>query len=109
MQTRRGWLLVVGISALTLALGPTGITAEVASFRDRLHAGLKTRTKAERAFVDRVADMVEDGDLPQTLVDRVFFWARKKARKKGGAKAKRPMIYFTPALVRLAKKMDIEI
>ena len=47
--------------------------------------------------------------LPQKVVDQVFFWARKRAALKLGAKKKRPMIYFQPALVRIAKKMDVKI
>ena len=105
MFTRRNWLVALGASALSFFIAPPAKAIEVAKFRDRLQAGLKTRTQAERAFVNRVVDMVIAGELEKELVDKVFFWARKKAEKKGGLKAKRPMIYFQPAMTRLIAKI----
>jgi len=109
MRTRRSWLITAGTSALAILVCRGAVGAERVPLRNRLQAGLKARTKAEFAFLDRVVEMVEDGKLPRALVDRVFFWARKKAAEKPGPKKRRPMVYFQPALVRLARQIHIDL
>jgi len=109
MQTRRHWLILAGTAVVALTLGTPALAVTEANLSERLRAGLKVRTKAEHKFIDRVVILVHTGKLPQKIVDQVFFWARKRAAQKLGAKKKRPMIYFQPALVRIAKKMDIKI
>ena len=111
LHTAQGPILILS-TLLILAAIPVDQTLAVqeATLEQRLKAGLKARTKAEFAFLDLVVDRVEEGVLPQLLVDRVFFWARRKARsKKIGSKTRRPMVYFQPALVILAARMKIPL
>ena len=109
MITRRRWFFTAGSALFAMLCYHRPVTAKEISLRDRLRSGLKARTQAEFAFLDHVVDMVDKNQLPQSLVDRVYFWARKKAATKFGPKKKRPMIYFQPALIQLAKKFDIDI
>jgi hypothetical protein len=109
MQTRRHWLILAGTAVVALTLGTPALAVIEANLGQRLRAGLKARTKAEHKFIDRVVILVRTGKLSKKTVDEVFFWARKRAALKLGAKKKRPMIYFQPALVRIAKKMEIKI
>ncbi|MBN1851565.1 MAG: hypothetical protein JW829_02540 [Pirellulales bacterium] len=108
MQTRRSWFITASASLLAMLCFHRVWGAQEVPLGDRLRNGLQARSKAELAFLDHVVDLVEHGQLPQSLVDRVFFWAKKKAATKSGAKKKRPMVYFQPALIQLAKKIDIQ-
>ena len=109
MQTRRSWLVMAGVALLTAVVSPQANGAKELPLGDRLRAGLKARTKADFGFIDHVVALVDEGRLPLSLVDRAFFWARKKAKEKSGKYQKRPMIYFKPALIRLAKKIGIDV
>lgn len=77
------------------------------TLRQRLNAGLQARRPSEIAFVEAVADTVRRGDLREDLVDRVFFWAR--TRPQGRHATRRPIIYFQPALQRIAEKGRVTI
>lgn len=85
------------------------LAAEQPSLGDRLKKGLRARTPAEVEFLDRVVEHVEDRELSEKLVDRVFFWARKKADQQEGSKRRRPMIYFRPALTKLALRFGVDL
>jgi hypothetical protein len=100
--------VIVAAAAAVLAAAQV-LAVEQPTLRVRLEKGLKARTDADFAFLDRVVEAVEEGDLPQKLVDRVFFWARKEAAEHKGSKAKRPMIYFRPALKILAERIGLEL
>jgi hypothetical protein len=107
---RQFGLIGVLVGAVAAILAATqALAIDVPALRDRLEKGLKARTDADFAFLDRVIESIEDGDLPQPLVDRVFFWARKKAAEHQGNKAKRPMIYFRPALTNLAARIGVDL
>jgi hypothetical protein len=54
---------------------------EKPDLQDTLEKGLKARRPQEFAFVRRVVALVEAGDLPQTLVQSTFLWARKRSRR----------------------------
>lgn len=108
--------LKAGFAACLLAAAVLGLTPAVAqdgsqelTYKQRLVFGLQARRPTELDFVDAVVDTVNRGELPRKLVDRTFFWARDRSRKQGGKKARRPIIYFQPALSRQAEKLGIQI
>lgn len=82
-------------------------TRQEPTVRERLVFGLQARRPVEIEYVDAVIDTVNRGDLPQPLVDRVFFWASTRPARRGTPR--RPIIYFQAALDRIAAKMRIEI
>ena len=69
--------------------------------------GLRAFTKADRAFIDKVVILVEQGKLPRRLVDGTFLWARDRAARRGFYRRLRPMVYFQPALVTRAKRIGV--
>ena len=71
------------------------------SLRERLEKGLKARRPSEFAFIATVAERVEGGTLPRSLVDTTFFWARNKRPY--------PFPYFEQALKQRAKKLGLTI
>jgi len=77
------------------------------TLRERLVAGLQVRRPSEFAYIDAVIDTVNRGELPVTLVNRVFFWARAKA--PSSRSTQRGIIYFQPGLNRLATRLRIDI
>lgn len=78
--------VIFGFVACLLAAGaPSPLRAaeppvprESTNLAERLKAGLKARLPEEFAYADRVAALVEQGVLPEKLVDTAFAWARKK-------------------------------
>lgn len=99
-----GAMLVIGL----LVAGQVP-AIEQPTLQDRLEKGLRARTPAESAFLARVVESVEDRELPEKLVNRVFFWARKKADDRGGSKQRRPMVYFQPAITKLAARIGVNL
>ena len=79
------------------------------SLKDQLTYGLKARTKADNHFIARVVAKVEAGELPRSLVDSTFLWARERAAQRRDSQSVRPMIYFRPGLVARAKKLKINL
>ena len=80
------------------------------SLRDRLVAGLKARRKVEIEFVESVVNKVNQGQLPQRLVDQTFFWARDRANIRSvQGRVRRPIIYFQPAMIARAKRLRVTI
>jgi hypothetical protein len=77
------------------------------TLRERLVAGLQVRRPSEFEFVEAVVDSVERGDLPERLVDRFFFWARKRPASSTGST--RPIIYFQAGLTEFAKQRGLTI
>ena len=116
-------LLVVGfwmcgVNATVVADSTDSITLTPAkpgqpiSYRDRLVAGLQARLKSETAFIDLVNDKVEAGELPRSLVDQTFFWARYHASEQAVSswaigRSTRPIIYFKPAMIARAKRIGV--
>lgn len=74
----------------------------------RLLVGLKVRTSSDRAFIARVVQLVQLGQLPVKLVDTTYLWARKRAAKNAYT-ANNPMVYFRPAMEARAKKLGVTI
>jgi hypothetical protein len=79
------------------------------SLRDRLVVGLQARLKSEVAFVELVVARVQTGDLPQRVVDETFFWARARGATLRHGRARRPIIYFKPAMEARAKRLGVEL
>jgi hypothetical protein len=79
------------------------------SFRDRLVVGLRARRPSEIAFVEAVVQRVHAGQLPQRIVDQTFFWARERAAVVRHGRSRRPIIYFRPAMIALAKRLKIDL
>lgn len=117
MQSRRSFFAACGRLAASLACFPLlmftasdslGQVPRGPLLRERLLAGLRVRTKADRAFIDRVVLLVNRGILPVKLVDSTFFWARAKAVKRT-SRARSPMVYFRPGLTARARALRIRI
>jgi hypothetical protein len=117
---------VFALAALTLMLGAIvfharaagetqrvavspGRARQVISLRDRLVVGLQARLKSEVAFVERVVSKVQTGQLPQRLVDETFFWARDRASIERNGTARRPIIFFQPAMALRAQRLRVEL
>ncbi len=106
LPRKSGWI-ALALAALVVAGHVSA--AEQPTLQDRLEKGLLARTPQEFAFLTRVVERIEDGDLPEKLVNRVFFWARRKADEQEGTKRRRPMIYFQPALTKLAERIGVDL
>jgi hypothetical protein len=78
--------------------GETGAKIEL---RDELKRGLKAKRPADEEYLDHVADLVEDGTLPRSLVDSTFDWARHKREPR--------VPYFRKALSVRAQRLGISI
>lgn len=118
-QPRSSFLQIVCLALLTVvlgfdpALGATSPTApEVAKGRklplkEQLTLGLKARTKEDKEFIDLVVSKVEEGELPRSLVDSTFLWARERANRRSPSRSLRPIVYFRPGLLARAKFLKI--
>jgi len=63
---------------------------------DTIKAGLRTTTIEEEGYVARVLHMADEGQIPYSMIDSTFQWARKKPRHK--------FQYFKHAMdIRIAK------
>jgi hypothetical protein len=89
-------------------IAPASVNKKV-SLRDRLIVGLEARLKSEVAFVDLVVLKVNTGKLPQRLVDETFFWARDRASAHRNGVARRPIIFFQPAMAARAKRLKVDL
>lgn len=79
------------------------------SLRDRLVVGLQARTRTEVAFVESVVLHVHVGHLPQRLVDETFFWARNRVAVARNGNQRRAIIYFRPAMMARAKRLNVNL
>jgi hypothetical protein len=71
----------------------------VPTLKQQLETGLLARTPQEQDFVAEVVALVDSGDLPLSLVQSTFLWARRKRPY--------PMPYFEHALKVRAAAMGI--
>lgn len=69
------------------------------SLEDVLTKGLRARRPAEFKFVSNVCDSVQRGEIPRSLVQRTFLWARRKN--------KHPFQYFERAMQIQAEKLGV--
>ncbi|HZZ28018.1 MAG TPA: hypothetical protein VFE46_08445 [Pirellulales bacterium] len=98
-------VLLAVLTALAVGLAKAQIVSTggvvVPTLRQQLQVGLLARTPDEQAFVDEVVDMVNSGDLPFSLVQSTFLWARRHRPY--------PMQYFERALRVRASELGIGI
>ena len=78
-----------------------GVNSKAITLKERLETGLRARRPQEFTYIAMVAQRVDEGTLPQSLVDSTFLWARNKKPY--------PFPYFKQALELRAKKLGIEI
>ena len=69
------------------------------TLKKTLEAGLRARRPQEFAFLALVAQRVQDGTLPRSLVESTFFWARRQGRY--------PFVYFEAGLRSRAKRIGV--
>jgi len=116
------WTLVAltFLAAVAAGLAPLTTTAQQSTntatnqgrkitLRDQLTSGLRATTKTDKAFIDQVVILVEQGKLPRRLVDGTFLWARDRAARRSPTRRLRPMVYFQPALVARAKRIGVQL
>jgi hypothetical protein len=109
MPSLRRYLALGVFFTVAVVIAGHVLAVEQPSLGDRLKKGLRARTPGEVAYLDRVVERIEDRTLPEKLVNRVFFWARKKADEQEGNRRRRPMIYFRPALTKLGLRLGVNL
>jgi hypothetical protein len=73
-----------------------------ADLEDLLTTGLRARSKADKAYIAKVVEKVEDGELSEKLVKAIFYRARAQHSRY-------PLPYFTAILKQVAKQRGITI
>ncbi len=68
--------------------------------RDQLNFGLRTFQPQQKAFIDDIVNRVDSGQLPRSMVNVVFVWARKR-------KPTIPYPYFEIAMRLLAERRGV--
>jgi hypothetical protein len=95
-------LLVAGFCAsMASAQRPSKGGGFKADLKDQLEVGLRAGRPQDRAFIERVVEMVAADELPLKLVKEMFQWARRKRPY--------PAVYFERGLRRRAAELDIII
>ena len=97
----------VSVAQVSRNIGPA--QGRKITLRQQLTAGLKAFTKADKVFIEKVVNAVDQGKLPRKLVDSTFLWARNRADKKSYTRRLRPMIYFQPGLTLRAKRVGVRL
>jgi hypothetical protein len=105
-MNRRTWIVATlsGIAAfLTAATAlPRLVLADVHRLdAQTLKYTLGVGRPEDKAFIDRVVAKMEAGELPQSIVEKCFVWAKKKPKNK--------FEYFKRALIALAKSKNITV
>lgn len=77
--------LLVGLFPVSTALHASGEEpqsphGDVMSLEDRLVTGLRARRPEDVAFLERVATLVEEGRLPEKVVNSTLAWAQRRGR-----------------------------
>ena len=105
---RRTWMLALlaivfpNSGKLLAAANERFSQKEEADLAEILESGLKVRTAAEKAFIARVVEKVEKGQLSESLVKAMFQRARAKH-------ARYPYPYFTAMMTKLAKQRGVTL
>lgn len=89
------FLLSAAIVAADRAAAATVLDAE------KMKAALVTAKPEENGFVDRIVEMTKQGQLPLSLVESTFQWARKKPQHR--------FQFFKRALIVRAAKIGISL
>lgn len=84
-MNRRFGMITVLLSLVLTGLGhadsPPVDRGGVASLADRLKTGLRVKAPRDVAFVETVAERVQEGRLPEKLVDSTYLWAVRRGKK----------------------------
>lgn len=99
--SRRKFLGLGGALVAVLSLARPAQAIEVADLKERLEKDLRARRPSEFAFVDRVVELVNQGDLPLALVNTTYLWARPKKPY--------PFPYFERALRIRTQRLGIDL
>jgi hypothetical protein len=103
-MTRRTYLLVFVASCGALGLGCDCASADEkkANLNETLRSVLKCRRQEEFAFVESVADKVDQGDLPKDMVFSMMQWAKDR-------RPEFPFPYFKEGIKRRAAKIGVQL
>lgn len=94
-----GWLIAgVAMECMADSTPPSDGTP---SLQVVLEKGLRARRPSEIKFIGRVCDAVTRGDIPDSLAQRTYLWARRKNRY--------PFPYFQRAMVIQAGKLGVTL
>ncbi len=85
-----------------IVIADTSSAVDVPNLKDQLEVGLKARRPSEFAFIATVVNMVEMDELPVSIVNGAFNWAREN-------KQPYPFPYFERSLRTLAARRGIQI
>lgn len=102
--TRRHFfrLMLPAVSLGALSLGRQVQGAEEGStsdLKELLEKDLRARRPEEYAFINKVIKLVDEGDLPYSMVNGVYIWARKKRPH--------PFQYFQYAMRERARRVGV--
>jgi hypothetical protein len=93
------------LAAITVGLAEAQSTSSsgfiLPTLKEQLTDGLRARIPSEQAFIEEVVALVNSGDLPLSMVQSTFLWARKKPRYQ--------MPYFQAALTARAKEIGVKL
>lgn len=111
-------MTTMAILSLVLGLSVTGIShaqvkefdanqaevnpGEVVRLEDQLMNGLRVVTADQRAYVNQIVSLVNQGQLPRAMVNVVYTWALKRNPKV-------PLPYFQFALQALAERRGVNV
>src|SRR5262245_19751105 len=105
-MTRRFWLGSLALLAGVLAYWTAGPAAyadkQNANLNETLRSVLKCRRPEEFAFVEAVANRVNQGDLPKDLVLSMMNWATER-------RPEFPFPYFKEGIKRRAARIGVEL
>ncbi|RLS28807.1 MAG: hypothetical protein DWH79_12680 [Planctomycetota bacterium] len=74
----------------------------VVSLEDRLATGLKVRRPEDVAFLEQVAQRVQEGKLPRKIVDSTYLWALRRRQSY-------PFPSFQKALRLQAERIGVDL
>lgn len=72
------------------------------TFKTQLEKGLKARRPSDFTFISTVVSAVDNGTIPQKMVNETFDFARSKSTKY-------PFIYFQFAIRKRAEKIGVTL
>lgn len=75
---------------------------EVVRLEDQLMNGLRVVTPDQRAYVNQIVSLVNQGRIPRAMVNVVYTWALKRNPKV-------PLPYFQFALQALAERRGVNV
>ncbi len=107
MQNRRTWIRTAASGVATFLLAtiiaaPKHVQAATRKLdAATLKVALRVGRPQDKKFIDRVVAMMNAGELPRSIVQKCFLWARRKRKHK--------FEYFKRALIFLAANKGITV